>query len=121
MSFDLSAYLSGLGGVITGGAMFGTWIFSMREEIRTLRDNHIHSLAARISKIEDRCAAETFAANLDAMKPMLTRIEGKVDEFTASVARIEANERNTHAYVSDVNREFTAHRGDRSLHSGGAA
>lgn len=101
-----------------GGAGMAWWMLKneyldLRREVKDLRDRELAAIAGRVERIETRCTAETNTQAIDSMKPTLARIEDKIGVFTAAVAALQAEQKNTHEYVSHVDGELSSH-----LHKG---
>ena len=119
--------LIGVGG---GGVSVGSvaWYFFQRmfarqdkleDRIHRIEEQDLQDVKKRVSHIEDNCRAETNAQAIDSMRPVLARIEGKIDGFTTDVAKLQAEQKNTHEYVTHVDLELGQHKDSMYLHTGG--
>lgn len=130
MDGGIGDVMIGLGGgsVSVGGV---AWYFFQRmlsrqdklaDRIERIEDDDIMTMKARLTHIEQNCRSETNAQAISDMKPMLARIEGKVDQAAKDIAKIEQWE----GWISDVRKEerdtatrLIEHMTDAAIHAGG--
>jgi hypothetical protein len=104
----------------TGGAVVGMlvlaatrlWVTRLVQRVDYLEEHRVGTIEGRVMILERKEArADTTAATVDAIKTTVVRIEGKVDGFTADIARLQQAQENTHEYLTHVDAELSEHLG----------
>lgn len=102
----------------------------VKQHVRTVAEvkadnSTMEELKARVTHIERNCRAETNAQAIEGMKPVLARIEGKVDSAAKDIASVEATMKNWEGWIADVRKEeretgdrLFKHLTDSAVHGG---
>lgn len=96
----------------------GRRIDDQGREITGLRDTRVAHVEKRVGDIEARCKADVNTQAIESFRPVLARIEGKIDDFTSRVSGLERDQKNTHEYLTHVDAELSAHKDAALLHGG---
>ena len=125
MTFDPPAFLSGLGGILLGGAVIRLWLRNMltemrdlRKEIQALKTERIAGLEKRIDQLERNCKGVQVVEQLRNISGWMNKLDMRLaaiaDETAEQRSKISAD----HEFIFDVSHEFRRHAADRSLHHG---
>lgn len=125
MTFEPSGFVSGLAGILLGGAVVRLWLRNvlaemrdLRKEIEDIKTERIAGLEKRLERMETNCVGAVVSEQYKGLKGLMSKIDLKLDRFAEETSEQRADIKHDHDYISDVATESRAHAADRSLHSG---
>jgi chromosome segregation ATPase len=137
MTFDPGAYISGLGGIISGVGLlvvvlrnYQTQVKELRRDMDSLKDERVAGIEARISSFESGCQmkhdrlasalnkVEHMAANLDNMVGWTKKLDAKLDRLGEDAASARATVAGQDKWLGNLDAAHQAHVRDRELHHG---
>lgn len=127
MDFDISNVLtgvvSGAGSATVAGIFVKAWLSSfltevsdLRREVKSLRDEKIVGLAARLKQMEDSCVGKQQAEVLSNLIGWMKKNDLVLADIRDSVRRLEAAAEGDRRWLENLNNSHREHANDHSIH-----